>query len=258
MVAPDIDRIAWKTPMTRLHSRPTSLALACAGLTSLLAWSPTAHADGMIPETSVVIVHEGEAEAAIKVTNSDPSPALLHVTLEHIPEDQTSLLFVTPPIARVEAGESQLVRFILSNTEPLGTQRLKRVIFEGLAQNSQPGKPGEARVSVNVRQNLPVILHPKGLARNAEPWKGLRWSLQGEQLVVSNPTAYVVRLAQELYSLPSQTPWQLPRSYVLPGERLTLAGNPLATQDGQVRFTPATVYGFAVAAYETTLHQDLP
>lgn len=232
--------------LTRLFS---ILALAC---------SLELQADGMIPESSVVIVYEGQAEAAIKVTNSDHNPALLHVTLEHIPEDKTPLLFVTPPIARVEAGASQLVRFILSNPEPLTTQRLKRVIFEGLAQNAEPGTPGAARVSVNVRQNLPVILHPKGLAKNTEPWKSLRWSLHEGQLQVSNPSPYVVRLAQELRTLPSQTPWQLPRSYVLPGDRLTLAGNPLAAEDEQLRFTPATVYGFAVPAQEATLHRDLP
>lgn len=238
--------------------RPFPLLSLYLGVTTVLTCSPGLHADGMIPETSVVIVYEGQAEAAIKVTNSDPSPALLHVTLEHIPEDSASLLFVTPPLSRVEAGESQLVRFILSNPEPLTTQRLKRVIFEGLAQAGQPGKPGEARVSVNVRQNLPVILHPKGLARNAEPWKGLRWSLHDGHMVVSNPSPYVVRMAQELHSLPSQTPWELPRSYLLPGDRLVLASHPSAAADSEVVFSPATVYGFAVAPQRTTLHRALP
>lgn len=239
-------------------NRHTPVLFLCLGIAALLACSSSLHADGMIPETSVVIVYEGEAEAAIKVTNSDPGPALLHVTLEHIPEDSASLLFVTPPLSRVEAGASQLVRFILSNPEPLTTQRLKRVIFEGLAQSSQPSPRGEARVSVNVRQNLPVILHPKGLAKNAEPWNGLRRSLHDRQLTVSNPTPYVVRLSQELHSLPSQTPWQLPRSYVLPGDTLTLPGNASAVADGQIRFTPATVYGFAVGTHEATLNQGPP
>lgn len=239
-------------------NRHTPVLFLCLGIAALLACSSSLHADGMIPETSVVIVYEGEAEAAIKVTNSDPGPALLHVTLEHISEDSASLLFVTPPLSRVEAGASQLVRFILSNPEPLTTQRLKRVIFEGLAQSSQPSPRGEARVSVNVRQNLPVILHPKGLAKNAEPWNGLRRSLHDRQLTVSNPTPYVVRLSQELHSLPSQTPWQLPRSYVLPGDTLTLPGNASAVADGQIRFTPATVYGFAVGTHEATLNQGPP
>lgn len=226
------------------------------GMALLLAWSSAAPADGMIPETSVIIVYEGEAEAAIKVTNSDAFAALLHVTLENVPEDKVPLLIVTPPISRVEAGQSQLVRFIVSNVEPLGAQRLKRVIFEGFAQDDQPTTAGQAQVSVNVRQNLPVILHPKGLPKNPEPWKGLHWFMRDGQLVVSNPSPYVVRLAQEVRSLPSQTPWQLPRSYVLPGHRLTLTGHAAAAGDSHVRLNPATVYGFAVGAHEAALQPD--
>lgn len=212
-----------------------------------------AHADGMIPETSVVVVHEGEAEAAIKVTNSDPRPALLHVTLQNVPQDTASLVFVTPPVSRVEAGQSQLVRFILSGQEPLKTQRLKRVIFEGIQQGKASGAPGDATVSVGVRQNLPVILHPKGLARDAEPWLQLKWALDEDELIVRNPSPYVVRLAQELRTLPSDTAWQLPRSYLLPGDRLALKVAGRAPADNQIRLLPATVYGFAVGPHIATL-----
>ena len=96
-----------------------------------------AQADGMVPNTSVVIVNEADGEAAISVTNTDANLALMHVTIENIAEDPESLVFVTPPLARVEATKTQLVRFILQSEKPLLTQRLKRVIFEGIPQ----GKP---------------------------------------------------------------------------------------------------------------------
>lgn len=51
-------------------------------------------ADGMVPDTSVVIVHEAEGEAAVSVTNTDSQLALLHVTLQDIPEDSEPLLVV--------------------------------------------------------------------------------------------------------------------------------------------------------------------
>ena len=35
-------------------------------------------------------------------------------------------------MARLEAGQSQLVRFMLTKKGPLATQRLKRVSFEGI------------------------------------------------------------------------------------------------------------------------------
>ena len=221
----------------------------CVASTLFLA-SP-AHADGMIPDTSVVIVNEADGEVSVSVTNSDEHLALLHVTLEDIPEDKEPLVFVTPPLARVEASKSQLVRFILQSEKPLLTQRLKRVIFEGIPQGKPEAEAGHARVGVTVRQNLPLILHPKGLAPNRTPWTDLQWSLQDGQLTVSNNTPYVVRLAQEVQLLPSKGQALLPKTYVLPGEQIRVAAPDGAAT--QVRFQPATVYGFAVPRHEATI-----
>ncbi|MEJ5058754.1 MULTISPECIES: fimbria/pilus chaperone family protein [unclassified Pseudomonas] len=210
-----------------------------------------ARADGMVPDTSVVIVYEADGEAAVTVTNTDDSLALMHVILEDIPEDAEPLVFVTPPLARVEASKSQLVRFILQSEKPLLTQRLKRVIFEGIPQGRPATEAGHARVGVTVRQNLPLILHPAGLAINRTPWTDLKWSLQDDQLTVHNDTPYVVRLAQEVQLLPSSTGAMLPKTYVLPGERISVPVT--AKTASQVRIQPATVYGFAVPPYEAPI-----
>ena len=111
-----------------------------------------AQADGMVPNTSVVIVNEADGEASVSVTNTDANLALMHVTLEDIDEDREPLVFVTPPLARVEAGKTQLVRFILQTEKPLLTQRLKRVIFEGIPQ----GKPAaRGRAGTGRRNRAP-------------------------------------------------------------------------------------------------------
>lgn len=208
-------------------------------------------ADGMVPDTSVVIVYEADGEASVSVTNTDSQLALLHVTLEDIPEDDELLLVVTPPLSRVEASKSQLVRFILQSPQPLRTQRLKRVIFEGMPQDRPTTEAGHARVGVTVRQNLPVIIHPKGLKRNSTPWTDLTWSLRGDQLQVRNDTPYVVRLAQDLTLLPGKGKAMLPRTYVLPGETLSVPATGGAATS--VRFQPATVYGFAVNPHEAPI-----
>lgn len=226
--------------------KPTTGLLALT-----LLFGAGAQADGMIPDTSVVIVYEAEGEAAVSVTNTDSQLALLHVTLEDIPEDKEPLLVVTPPLSRVEASKSQLVRFILQSQQPLLTQRLKRAIFEGMPQGRPATEAGHARVGVTVRQNLPVIIHPKGLALNRTPWTHLTWSQHGSTLQVRNDSPYVVRQAQELRLLPGNGKAMLPRTYVLPGETLSVpaTGGPAS----KVRLQPATVYGFAVAAYEAPL-----
>ncbi|MHC8288599.1 fimbria/pilus chaperone family protein [Pseudomonas sp. XS1P51] len=210
-----------------------------------------AKADGMVPNTSVVIVNEADGEASVSVTNTDTTLALMHVTVENIPEDTESLVFVTPPLARVEASKTQLVRFILQSEKPLLTQRLKRVIFEGIPQGKPAAELGHARVGVTVRQNLPLILHPKGLAPNRTPWTDLQWSLQDGQLIVRNDTPYVVRLGQEVQLLPSAGNAMLPKTYVLPGEHIRITVPEGAAT--QVRFQPATVYGFAVPHYEAPI-----
>ncbi|CAI8943258.1 putative fimbrial chaperone YhcA [Pseudomonas sp. IT-P44] len=216
-----------------------------------LLLSAQAQADGMVPNTSVVIVNEADGEASVSVTNTDANLALMHVTLEDIAEDGESLVFVTPPLARVEAGKTQLVRFILQSEKPLLTQRLKRVIFEGIPQGKAPAEAGQARVGVTVRQNLPVILHPKGLAPNRTPWTDLQWSLKDGQLTVRNDTPYVVRLGQEVQLLPAAVNAMLPKTYVLPGEHISIKVPEGAAT--QVRFQPATVYGFAVPHYEAPI-----
>lgn len=233
-----------------------AIRAAVIGL-ALLCTASVAHAAGMIPETTVVIVDEAKGEASLKVTNSDRSAALLHVRLEPIPEDPVARVFVTPPVARVEPGQAQLVRFILNPAHPLQTQRLQRVIFEGIEQRQASATPGTAVVGVNIRQNLPVILHPKGLAPHHEPWLGLQWHLADGYLQVSNPTPYVVRLAQELRLKPSATRLALPRSYVLSADVLRIKLPALqATADTHVRLQPATVYGFAVQALDVPLLND--
>ncbi|WP_256737532.1 fimbria/pilus chaperone family protein [Pseudomonas sp. dw_358] len=215
--------------------------------------SGVAHADGMVPETSVVIVNEAQGEATIKVTNSDAKTALLHVTVQNIPEDTQPLLLVTPPVSRVDAGKSQLVRFILRTEDgPLKTQRLKRVTFEGIAQ-TDPNAKGTARIGMGVRQNLPVIIHPKGLAPNRQPWTALAWSLDSGQLTVRNDTPYVVRLSQQVTLLPTLIEGRLPRTYILPGEHLSVETPTPVAGAQSVRLHPATVYGFAVDAYEAAL-----
>ncbi|MFJ4064838.1 fimbria/pilus chaperone family protein [Pseudomonas sp. NPDC089996] len=208
-------------------------------------------ADGMIPETSVVIVNEADGEASIRVRNDDSRVALLVASIEDIPEDDEPLLFLSQPAWRVEAGREQVVRFILRTDVALATQRLKRVIFEGVPEGKGDGS---SRVGVSIRQNLPVLIHPKGLALDRTPWTRLHWSLHGRELRVENPSPYVVRLAQELLLLPAQHVALLPRPYVLPGESLVVSRQlPEGLPSERLRLMPATVYGYAAEPFEAPL-----
>ncbi|KTS16024.1 fimbrial protein [Pantoea dispersa] len=209
------------------------------------------HATGMLPDSSVVIIEEKDREGNLNIKNTDNFPVLLLTTIQNIPDDQQSLLTVTPPAARVEAGKAQRIRFMLTTNEPLKTERLKRVTVEGIP----PQEKGKSELRMTVRQNLPVIIRPAGLEKDLSPWKRLNWKLDGNSLQVKNDSPYVVRLAQVVQTLPDKTVWQLPNSYVLPGQQFTLSpdGGKKAGKSSQVRISPATTWGFSVDTYDAPL-----
>ncbi|WP_277761040.1 fimbria/pilus chaperone family protein [Pseudomonas sp. A34-9] len=224
-----------------------------AGAAALWLASTGAHATGVVPETSVVIVEQDDGEGAINVQNTDAFPVLLLTTLIDIPEDPESLLIITPPAARVEPGKTQRVRFIISTKAPLKTERLKRVTFDGVP----PQQKGKSEVRTTVRQNLPVIVRPAGLERDLAPWKHLTWKLKDNRLIVNNPSPYVVRLGQGVQTLPDHTSWILPNAYVLPGQTLTVKpeNGKTAGAAQQIRISPATTWGYTVDTYDATLSQ---
>lgn len=210
-------------------------------------------ADGMLPETTVIVLNEEQGEATINIKNTDAAPALLHSVIENVPEDMEPLLIVTPPIARVEAGETQLVRFISTLKAPLKTQRLKRVTFEGIPQARAAGG---ATIGITLRQNLPLILHPQGLPVHHTPWELLKWRSTGQRLSVHNDSAYVVRMAPQIRLLPQGTLATLPRTYILPGEALAVkVEGPLQGLTG-IEIQPATIYGFSVENYRAPITAD--
>lgn len=218
----------------------------------LSGWGANALATGMLPDTSVVLINAGDGEGSINVKNTDDEVNLLHVTLEHLPEDTEELLILTTPIARVEAGEKQLVRFIYQADEPITTQRMKRVTFEGIPPQDENGSN---KVRISVRQNLPVIISPPGLPRKDDPWTLLEWKVTGNVLNVRNDSPYVVRLNQQLEVLPAKIALQLPRTYLLPGssQNLTLPAGSQFSAGSKVRLYPASIYGYQDKPYDAPL-----
>jgi len=205
------------------------------------------HATGMVPETTVLLIDEEKGGASMNVKNTDNKAALLYTTVQE-PDGSPikgATLVVTQPIVRLEAGQTQRVRFVLNTTEPLQVQQYKRVIFEGIPQAKAPGKK---QITTTIRQNLPVIIHPKGLPVFTTPWEKLDWSATGSTLTVTNPSAYVVRLSPEVVMQPSGITGSLGKTWILPGETLSLSLKSAST-DKQVKLFPASRYGFDIGGY---------
>ncbi|GFN46496.1 fimbria/pilus chaperone family protein [Candidatus Regiella insecticola] len=226
-------------------------ALFSAGMVAAALFSATAlYAAGMEPETSLLLLNMAEGGGSINVKNSDHQASLLHVTLYDLPDykDKTvPQVIATQPISRVEGGEIQRVRFVVSSAEPIKVEHFKRVIFEGIQQRT----PGSQKVAFTVRQDLPVLIRPKGLPEVKDPWTRLTWSVKGKELTVTNPSPYVVRLSPQLQLLPSKTAATLAKTYILPGQTLTAKVASTASLAGntQIKLMPASRYGFQVDDY---------
>jgi P pilus assembly chaperone PapD len=218
----------------------------------LVAFSHASLAAGMVPETSVVLINVADGEGTINVTNTDGQALLLYTALQNLPEDKENFVVVTPPVARVEAGEKQLVRFIVQPESPITTQRLKRVTFEGIPQK-EPNSP--SKVGITVRQDLPVLITPSDLPLIPDPWKLLKWSIKGHTLTVVNDSRYVVRLNQQINIMPNKINLALPRTYILPGQEdhFELSNGVSVNADATVRIYPASIYGFAVKPFDAPI-----
>lgn len=208
-----------------------------------------AYASGMKLETSVVVVNTGEGEGVMTLKNTDPTPVLLYSSVENLPGDKEDSLIVTPPVVRVNPGDSQTVRFMLK-TPAKAVEQFKRAIFEGIPASDKTAD----KLQITLRQNVPLIIHPAGLKENAEPWTLLKWEqVSQDTLKVTNTGAYVIRMSPTVSVLPQKVSGSLPRSYLLPGDTVSVKLNNKAADIQKVTITPANLYGFFVKPYEASV-----
>ncbi|MCI1900852.1 MAG: fimbria/pilus chaperone family protein [Enterobacter sp.] len=211
-----------------------------------------ANAAGMVPETTLLVIDESTHSGVMNVKNTDNFPALLYTSIVDLPDDNGVKLNVTQPVVRVEPGQQQQLRFIMESQQPLTVEHLKRVTFEGI-----PPKNSDKNIKIgfNMRQDLPVLIRPKNLPVVTDAWKLLTWSGSGQNIKVKNPSAYVVRLAQNVTFQPSGTAGYLKKTYILPGETLNVAVKKSINGDKSVRFYPASRYGINVPDFTAPLAQ---
>ncbi|WP_312985558.1 fimbria/pilus chaperone family protein [Atlantibacter sp.] len=206
-------------------------------------------AAGMVPETSLLIINESDEGGSINIKNTDPKAALLYTNVVDLADDKGIHLMVTQPVVRVEGSQTQHLRFIMKSDAPLTVEHLKRVTFEGIPQKT----PGKNKVGFNIRQDIPVLIHPANLPVVKDAWTLLSWSASGKQITVKNPSPYVVRLAPQVELLPSHAGAELSKTYILPGETLTAQVAKGASGNTQIKFTPASRYGIQVDSYTASL-----
>ncbi|KWE37930.1 hypothetical protein WT49_10210 [Burkholderia territorii] len=221
-----------------------------------------AHATGVLPDTPLLVVSESEGTAQMGLKNTDDQPLLLFTTIKDLPGQKGPELYAIPPVIRVEPGARQVVRFFLQKgAQPLSVQELKRVYFEGVPPEAKGKAATESKVRLTVRQDIPVVISPRGLEQDPQPWKKLQWSTDGKDIVVTNPSPFVVRLSQSVDLLPTGgRAVAFAKTYILPGEKITLKLPPKVkvSEVRGVRLFPASPFGFDVGKYDVELSAGAP
>ncbi len=72
---------------------------------ALLSASVAVHAEGMVPETSLLIIDEATHSGTINVKNTDSHPSLLYTNVVDLPDDTGLKLIATQPVVRLELGK---------------------------------------------------------------------------------------------------------------------------------------------------------
>lgn len=204
---------------------------------------------GMVPVTSLLLINEEDGGASMDVKNTDNEPGLLYTSIKEVNgESLKGNVVVTQPVVRVEAGQTQRVRFVLTQKTPLKTEHLKRVVFTTIPRKETN------KIKMVMGQDLPVIIHPKGLPVVTDAWKKLSWSLKNNTLSVKNDTPYVVRMSSQVKMLPSGNMTTLPGTFILPGQTLNASADTKITgTDNQVKIYPATRYGYSSETWTATI-----
>lgn len=207
--------------------------------------APLALADGMVPETPLLLINTESKGATLNVSNTDGHPSLLYTSIVDLPDDKGPRVIATQPVTRVDGGKTQQLRFLLLTPEPLKVEHLKRLHLEGIP----PKTKGKSQLTFNIRQDIPVLIHPSELPVIPDPWTALRLSISGSTLTVKNDSPYVVRMSDQLQTLPSKTPLKFGKTYLLPGQTLSMTAGRSLASDRQVTMYPVSRYGVPVPPY---------
>lgn len=166
------------------------MRLLFASLCTVVCALPAAALAGSLQVGPISIGMVGK-ERTSTVTVRNPGAEPMNVQVRTVDWSQpngedsyapSSTLVASPPTFVVPAGQSQVVRVVITNTESSANERAWRLIFDELPP---PRSAGATGVSVPIRILVPVFLTPSLTARPALKWQAAR-SGPGVKVTVAN------------------------------------------------------------------------
>lgn len=151
-------------------------------------------AAGVIVGGTRVIYNAAQKETSIAVRNPEKTvPYLIQSWVENASPTDTSKapFIITPPLFRLDAGQENTLRIVRTggqlpeDRESLYWLNIKSIPSSSKADNNQ--------LQISVKTRIKLIYRPASLAANApEAYKQISFARQGNQLQVTNPTAYQI------------------------------------------------------------------
>ncbi|HDS3389552.1 TPA: fimbria/pilus periplasmic chaperone, partial [Proteus mirabilis] len=167
-------------------------------------------------ETMTVILDSEEPRKIFNVKNTGSEPILLSTKVSDLDKQHeiAKNIIITPPITRIEPDQSQNINFILKDGIEFDDEQILKASFQGI---------GVAKVNstkMPIRQDIAMLIIPKGLTIEREPWKNLEVKQVNNQLILKNNGKQVIRMAPAFSSLPNNNGYSIGQFYIRPQEEI--------------------------------------
>ncbi|EHT2447623.1 TPA: fimbria/pilus periplasmic chaperone, partial [Proteus mirabilis] len=188
-------------------------------------------------ETMTVILDSEEPRKIFNVKNTGSEPILLSTKVSDLDKQHeiAKNIIITPPITRIEPDQSQNINFILKDGIEFDDEQILKASFQGI---------GVAKVNstkMPIRQDIAMLIIPKGLTIEREPWKNLEVKQVNNQLILKNNGKQVIRMAPAFSSLPSNNGYSIGQFYIRPQEEIKVDVKEKLTE---IKISPLSRYGF--------------
>lgn len=134
-----------------------------------------------------------------------------------------SLVFISPPISKVEPNQKQLIR-IITKVNSIDVQKMARVLIQEIpyVQDSK-----QSQVAFNKAYNIPVLLNPKDLVTDYEPWKKAKKKRNGNVDELINDSRYLIKMMPSYTCIKNnkKNVFDLSSPYLKPKSKLELNKN---------------------------------
>ncbi|EEZ4380871.1 fimbrial biogenesis chaperone [Escherichia whittamii] len=215
--------------------------MACVLALLLGCWSIQSVAGGIVLERTRVIYDASKKEAALSVANhSEQMPYLLQSWVDTPQETSRGPFIITPPLFRLEAGDSSSLRIIKTDGQlPTDKESLFYVNVRAIPAQKKTEIDKDNVLTLVFKTRIKLFYRPTGLkGKSYDAYKSLEYKRSNNKLDIYNPSAYYVVFAGLALGKTELTD---KIDYIAPGQHLQLVVP--AAAENTVKWAAINDYG---------------